>query len=400
MNICMISQALPYLPSRGGFRLYGGNLLRCLSRRHEIELISLLDEGDAEHLDWPRRYCSRVQTIPVSRAGAPMRAANFLAGCLSGAALHQRESLRRLVHEGIAAGRWDVIHVEGDYPAALLPAASPIPRVLSLHDSWTLRCREMIACARTWREKLYYSALEIREPLFERKLYPKFDCSVVVARPDLDEVRRVVPQARVELIPYGTDTEYFHPVAAEKQQATLVFHGHLGYAPNVEAVIEFACHIFPLVRREIPQAVFHIVGADPSPEVRALTALDGIRLSANLADIRSAVCESSVYVCPIRHGTGLKSKVLEAMAMRMPIVAYHPGSTVGIACVNGEHLIAPETPQAFACDVLLLLRDAALRERLACAARRLAERHYSWESRANSFEELYQSLGAERRIAA
>ena len=400
MNICMISQALPYLPSRGGFRLYGGNLLRCLSRRHEIELISLLADGDAEHLDWPREYCSRVQTIPVSRAGAATRAANFLAGCLSGAAWHQRETLRRLVREGIAARRWDVIHVEGDYPAALLPAASPIPRVLSLHDSWTLRCREMISCARTWREKLYYSALEVREPLFERRLYPRFDCSVVVARPDLDEVRRVAPRARVELIPYGTDTEYFHPVAAEKQPATLVFHGHLGYAPNVEAVVEFARDIFPLVRRDVPQCIFHIVGADPSPEVRALAARDGIRLSANPPDIRPAVRESTVYVCPIRHGTGLKSKVLEAMAMRMPIVAYHPGSTVGIACANGEHLMAPETPQAFARDVLLLLRDAALRDRLARAARRLVEENYSWESRAKSFEELYRSLGAEHRFAA
>lgn len=400
MNICMISQALPYLPSRGGFRLYGGNLLRCLSRDHEIELISLLGEGDAEHLDWPRRYAWRVQTIPVPCASAPMRAANFLAGCVSGGAFHQREALARLVRAGLAAGRWDVIHVEGDYPAALLPAASPIPRVLSLHDSWTLRCREMISCARTWREKLYYSALELREPLFERRLYPKFDCSVVVARPDLDEVRRVVPRARVELIPYGTDTEYFHPVPIEKQSATLVFHGHLGYAPNVEAVVEFARDIFPLVRREMPQAVFHVVGADPSPEVRRLAGLDGIRLSANLPDIRRSVCEASVYVCPIRHGTGLKSKVLEAMAMRMPIVAYHPGSTVGIACQNGEHLMAPETPQAFARDVLLLLRDAALRERLAHAAQRLVEEHYSWESRAKSFEDLYRSLGAERRIAA
>jgi glycosyltransferase involved in cell wall biosynthesis len=396
----MISQALPYLPSRGGFRLYGGNLIRCLSKRNRIDLISLLVDDDAGHLDWPRPYCSRVEAVPVRRASAPMRAANFIAGYVSGASLHQRAQLASLVARGLAERRWDVIHVEGDYAGSLLPRPSPVPRVLSLHDSWTLRCREMVCCARTWREKFYYSALELREPRYERLLYPRFDRCVVVADRDLAEVSRVAPGARAELIPYGTDTEYFHPVAVEKKPASLVFHGHLGYAPNVEAVVEFARDIFPRIRAQAPEATFHMVGADPAPEVRALTAIDGVRLSANLPDIRPSVCAASVYVCAIRHGAGLKSKVLEAMAMRMPIVAYHPGSTVGIACENGRHLMAPETPEDFARDALLLLRDAPRAERLARAARELVERSYSWESRAATYEALYQRLAAERRQAA
>jgi glycosyltransferase involved in cell wall biosynthesis len=275
-----------------------------------------------------------------------------------------------------------------------------VPRILSLHDSWTLRCREMVSCARSWRERLYYSALELREPRFERQLYPQFDRAVVVADRDLAEVRRVVPQARAELIPYGTDTEYFHPVAIEKKPASMVFHGHLGYTPNIEAVVEFARHIFPRIRAQAPEATFHMVGADPAPEVRALTSIDGVSLSANLPDIRPSVCAASMYVCAIRHGAGLKSKVLEAMAMRMPIVAYHPGSTVGIACENGRHLLAPETPEAFARDVLLLLRDPARAERLASSARQLVEQQYSWESRAATYEALYRSLADERRRAA
>ncbi|MDE3137940.1 MAG: glycosyltransferase [Acidobacteriota bacterium] len=396
----MISQALPYLPSRGGFRLYGGNLIRCLSKRNRIDLISLLVDDDDEHLEWARRYCSRVETIRVTRASAPMRAANFVAGYVSGAGLHHRAELASLVARGLAERRWDVIHVEGDYAGSLLARELPVPRVLSLHDSWTLRCREMVSCARSWREKLYYSALELREGRFERRLYPQFDRCVVVADRDLAEVRRVVPGARAELIPYGTDTEYFHPVAVEKKPARLVFHGHLGYAPNVEAVVEFVREIFPRIRAQAPEATFHMVGADPAPEVRALIAIDGVLLSANLPDIRPSVCAATIYVCAIRHGAGLKSKVLEAMAMRMPIVAYHPGSTVGIACENGRHLLAPETPADFARDVLLLLRDPRRAEQLSCAAREFVEKNYSWDSRAATYEALYGQLAAERRRAA
>jgi glycosyltransferase involved in cell wall biosynthesis len=143
-----------------------------------------------------------------------------------------------------------------------------------------------------------------------------------------------------------------------------------------------------------------MVGADPAPEVRALVSIDGVRLSANLPDIRPSVCSASVYVCAIRHGAGLKSKVLEAMAMRMPIVAYHPGSTVGIACEHGRHLLGPETADAFARDVLTLLRDREKAERMARAARELVERSYSWDSRAEAWRELYGRLGAARRRAA
>jgi glycosyltransferase involved in cell wall biosynthesis len=123
----------------------------------------------------------------------------------------------------------------------------------------------------------------------------------------------------------------------------------------------------------------------------------GIKISANLPDLRSAVCSAGIYVCAIRHGTGLKSKMLEAMAMQMPIVGYHPGSTVGIDCVYGEHLLAATTPQEFAAHVLDLMRNPAKAEAMAKAARKLVCEKYSWESRARAYEDLYQQVQEERR---
>jgi glycosyltransferase involved in cell wall biosynthesis len=241
--------------------------------------------------------------------------------------------------------------------------------------------------------------LKYYEPRQERLVYPRFERCTVVAAPDLEEVRRTVPKAKVDLIPYGTDTEYFHPLPVQKQGAVLVFHSHLGYAPNIEAALEFADAIFPLILREVPAATFHLVGANPGPKVQALASRTGIKLSANLPDLRSAVCSAQVYVCAIRHGTGLKSKMLEAMAMRMPIVAYHPGSTVGIDCVYGKHLLAAETPQEFAAHVVELLRHPEIADQMAQAARELVEQKYSWESRARAYEELYERVIQERRAA-
>jgi glycosyltransferase involved in cell wall biosynthesis len=386
---------LPYLPSRGGFRLYGGNLITQLSKRHRIDLITFLQDDDAEHLDWAKQHCNTVTTIPMRKPSFVGRVANAVASFSSGKPLRYREQMRTILEEGLRTRKWDVVHVEGDFPGAILPDDLAIPRVLSLHDSWTLRCAEMLNCAQNFQEKLHFQLLSRFEPRWERLLYPRFDRATVVADRDLEEVQRVVPKGRFDLIPYGTDSDYFHPVEVEKHPTTLVFHSHLGYSPNIGAALEFANEIFPLIQRERPDAIFHLVGANPGPQIQELASRPGIKISANLPDLRPAVCSASLYVCAIRYGTGLKSKMLEAMAMRMPIVCY-PGSTVGIEVVHDQHVLVAQDPRSFADHVLALLRDPARASRLAQAGRQLVEQKYSWESRAIAYEQLYRRVIEER----
>lgn len=394
MKIGLVSQALPYLPSRGGFRLYGGNLIRHLSRRHEIHLVSMLIEDDEQHLDWARQYCASVTTIPLPRFRKLMAVPSALSGIFRGRPLQQRRAMAQALDR--AWRNWDVIHVEGGYAGGIMPDL-PIAKVLSLHDSWTLRCEEMLKCAQSSRERLYYKLLSYYEPRYERLLHPRFERCTVVAEPDLAAVRRVVPNGRHELIPYGTDTEYFHPVEVPKEPHTLVFHSHLGYAPNIEAALEFANDIFPLVRVQVPDAVFHLVGAAPGPKIQELASRPGIKISANLPDLRPAVCSAQVYVCAIRHGTGLKSKMLEAMAMRLPIVGY-PGAIVGLeGSTPGRQYFVAQNPKEFAAHVVALLRDPARAAQMAQAGRDLVEEKYSWESRARVYEELYEQVIKERK---
>jgi glycosyltransferase involved in cell wall biosynthesis len=257
----------------------------------------------------------------------------------------------------------------------------------------------MLKCAQSRRERLYYQLLSLHEPRYERLVLPRYERCTVVAQPDVDEVRRVVPAARVELIPYGTDTEYFHPMDVPKQRHTLVFHSHLGYAPNIEAALELANDIFPLVRREVPDAVLHLVGASPGPQILELAKRPGIMVSVNVPDLRPVVCAGEVYVCAIRHGTGLKSKMLEAMAMRLPIVGYS-GAVVGLTgSVPDRHYLVAQDPGEFARHVRALLHDRDRAGRMAQAGRDLVEEQYSWESRARAYEDLYARVIEERKLA-
>lgn len=120
---------------------------------------------------------------------------------------------------------------------------------------------------------------------------------------DLEEVCRTVPEATVDLVPFGTDTVYFHHVPVEKQQGVLVFHSHVGYAPDIEAAFEFANDTFPLIPGKMPTAGSHLVGASPGREVRPLASRPGVRVSADLPDFRAAVCSGQLCVSGIANGT-------------------------------------------------------------------------------------------------
>ena len=179
-----------------------------------------------------------------------------------------------------------------------------------------------------------------------------------------------------------------------KRAGEIVFHGNLSYPPNVDAVHWFINDVLPSIRRERPTTVFHAVGADPVPSVRDLAAQGRIRLSENLDDLRPAVCAGTLYVCPVRRGTGLKFKLLEAMAMAMPIVCSSI-SLSGIDAVHGRHLLVATSAQEFAAHVTSLIHAPAKAAALGLEGRRLVVTRYSWDSRARAFEALYEAVLAE-----
>jgi glycosyltransferase involved in cell wall biosynthesis len=300
-----------------------------------------------------------------------------------------------ILTEGLRSGQWDVLHVEGGYMGGLIPPNLPIPKVLSLHDSWKLRCATMAQCSATWRERLYYHILNQFEPGYERMVYPRFDHCVVVGGTDALAIRSIAPQCHVAVIPNGIDTEFYHPLPARLTSSSFVFHGNLEYAPNVQAASEFAREILPLIRRQVPLAEFHLVGAKPAPQIREIARWPGIRLSANLPDLRYALCSSRVYVCPMRYGTGVKNKLLEAMALGLPIISY-PEAIKGIGCTSGKHLLVADDAEEFARLALDLLNNPERAEAIGRAARRLVVENFSWELRAEKFEELYRRAIWER----
>jgi glycosyltransferase involved in cell wall biosynthesis len=186
-------------------------------------------------------------------------------------------------------------------------------------------------------------------------------------------------------IPNGVDIEYFAPAAAESDGKKLVFTGVMDYGPNEDAVLNFCEHTFPLIQRAMPEIEFWVVGSGPTARVQALTSQSGVHVTGEVDDVRPYVQSAALFVCPLRSGAGMKNKILAAMAMRRPVVATSL-SLEGLEALPEEHVLVADGAEAFAAQVLRLLREPPLAQRLVDRAYRLVTERYSWTARGEMLE--------------
>ena len=170
----------------------------------------------------------------------------------------------------------------------------------------------------------------------------------------------------------------------------MVFTAKMDFRPNVDAVLWFAQEVLPLIRQEVPEARFWVVGKDPHPRLAPLADDPGVRLTGWVEDVRPFIAAAAVYAIPLRIGGGTRLKVLEAMAMGKAIVSTTLGCE-GFDLVPGQELVIADTPEVFARAVLALLADPERRARIGRAARRFAGSRYDWRMIVPRLERVYET---------
>lgn len=173
----------------------------------------------------------------------------------------------------------------------------------------------------------------------------------------------------------------------------LIFTGQMDYAPNVEAAVRVARRIMPLVRERHPEVTFHVVGRRPTDEVLALDGLHGTRVWGRVDDVRPWLKAADMAICPLEIARGIQNKVLEAMAMGLPVVV-SPAAATGIDAVDGHHLVVGASDEALA-QAVCMLADAP-REAMVVgmAARRFAVERMSWQAALAPLAEIVGPMSA------
>jgi glycosyltransferase involved in cell wall biosynthesis len=223
---------------------------------------------------------------------------------------------------------------------------------------------------------------------------------VVTTEREARMVREIWAGARVHVIPNGVDASYFNPgqlsAAANSKDAlqpTVAFVGDMSYFPNQEAASFFARSVLPLIRLELSDARFLIVGRNPSRRVRELQQIAGVEVTGSVPDVRPYLAQTHVSVAPFSIAAGIQNKILEAMACGVPVVAT-TRSAQGLAPEVVAALETAEGADELASKVLRLLKDPQLARRKGMEGMRQVTAGHNWE---RSLEMLLQLLENPKR---
>jgi sugar transferase (PEP-CTERM/EpsH1 system associated) len=387
---------LPYPPNKGD-KIASFNLLRFLAARYDIWLGTFIDDPqDRRHLDALREYCVELCAPEIRPAWARLAS---LRGLLSGEALSlpylRNRRLQDWVDRVLAEHRPERIVVfsgpMAQYVSGRLPADS-----VGLFDMVDVDSEKWRSYGerKRWPMSWLYRREADRLLAFERRMAQVFDATVFVSREEAELFRRLAPEsaARTTYRIQGVDSAFFDPALDLPDPypgaaPALVFTGAMDYWPNVDAVTWFAEEAWPRVRAALPQALLCIVGMRPAAEVQRLAARPGILVTGGVPDVRPYLAHARAAVLPLRIARGIQNKVLEAMAMELPVIAT-PGAMTGIQPYPGFEPTVSEDPALLAEAAIRHLgrprtRDAAAR---ACVLER-----YDWDANLERIARLLES---------
>lgn len=398
MRILQITPQVPYPPDSGG-RAANYHILKGLAQRHTMTLITFVTDETASYVAALQPYCERI--IPIQG-----RTAYTAWGMLSSLFSTRpytivkffSEDMQRAVREIGYSGVIDLAHIDQLHMAQYVHALPPeLPVALRQQNIESVVMRRYAEYAANPVIRTY-AALQARRLYgYEAVMARRFDLCTTLTAVDARTLSRMAPGARIETVPAGVDTGYFHPgaVAVSPEPLRLVTTGDYGWAPTADGLIYFVQNIYPLIRRAVPDVRFSVVGRCPPASIRHGAEASGIDVLGRVDDVRVEILRAGVFVVPTRIGSGIRLKILEAMALHRPVVSTRIGCE-GIEAEHGVHLRMADEPDEFAAHVVDLLRNPPEGRRMTEAAGRLVRDRYAWPALIERLSGLYETLLDER----
>jgi sugar transferase (PEP-CTERM/EpsH1 system associated) len=230
---------------------------------------------------------------------------------------------------------------------------------------------------------------------YEKDVAQEFDKSTFVSLKEAALFKMMMPEVadKVDYFNNGVDTDYFSPIHQFPNPYTtdnriLVFTGAMDYWANIDAVEWFVQKVFPIVRSQVADIKFYIVGSNPAARVLALTKIPGVTVTGKVEDIRPYLKYASIAIAPLRIARGIQNKVLEAMAMGKRVIL-SPQAMEGIQAIDGEELYVATDEITFAGKIINLISEESDVEMNAARSRILSD--YTWSASFTRFDQLFMS---------
>ncbi len=377
MKILYICHRFPFPPKRGG-KIRPFNMIRHLSQRHEVTVCSLArSPAEAEEGKGIAPHCAHFEMAVVSN---PVQTAKMVARLPttvpSSMGYFHSADLARRIDALLANERFDLIFVHCSSVAQYVSKVRGIPKILDFGDMDSQKWLEYVNY-KSFPLKFGYWLEGVKMEAEEKRLARQFDLCTATTRAEWQTLESYGTGVATDWFPNGVDADFFKPDGEGYDADTISFIGRMDYYPNQEAMFRFCEEVWPLLRAQRPAMKLLIVGADPIPAVLKLGELPGVTVTGSVPDVRPYILRSAAMVAPLNIARGTQNKILEAMAMGVPVVSSSIAAG-GVDAVSEEHFLVADSPAQYAAAIVRIADQPAERERLARAGRERMLSHHAW----------------------
>lgn len=401
-RILLLTPQLPY-PPRQGTSLRNFNMIKALSQVVDVTLLSMAEGEVVADIGLLKQFCRVLTPIPVPIRSQAARARQLITSSLPDLGLRLKSDLfAAALDMNLRSAQYDAIQIEGLELASYIveaKSASPLTKiVLDCHNAETElqhRAREVDwTNPSRWPAAIYSSIQTGRLARFEAWALEASDAVLAVSESDRAHLLNLLPAntAEVTVVPNTIDVAEYQMGALPSEEARfdLVFTGKMDYRPNVDGVLWFAEKVWPALQKARPGITWTIVGQKPHTRLDALRGKEGITLTGFVPDILPYLAGASIYIVPLRIGSGTRLKILEAMATGLAIISTRIGAE-GFNVENGKEMILSDSPQEWVESILWLLGDREKRSKMAAAARTFSMQ-YDWRTTVPLLKEVFSGL--------
>ena len=405
MRILFLAFEVPYPLDRGG-RIKTFHYLKALTRNHQVSLAALTRTRDCvERLKFLQSELSLVDVHSILIDLSRLRKFGLALSSLWQAepavmSLYANAEGKRLVERLLDGCHFDLIYVDHLHMAQYVPSQTPAPTLLDQHNVESV-ILQRFADRQSLMPVRWFARREHRKMMcYEAEMCRRFDAIWVTTEVDRKLISPwLLPQQHVQVLPIGVDTDYFQPDGRKQDPHTVISVGTLSWPPNADGVLWFYDRVFSLIKKQVSDSKFMIVGANPPPSIQRLAEDPAVEVTGWVDDIRSYMARSTVMVVPLRGGSGMRVKILNALAMGLPVVSTSVGCE-GIAVTPGDDILVADDVDVFVRQIVALFEDAQLQRRLSRNGIMLIRERYSWNSLYRQIESsvatIFEQLSRDR----
>lgn len=410
MKILFATVTLPYFPGGDGGQSRVFHIIKNMAKNHDVTLVSIVDDRTKPMIHLPGEFCN-IYTTELKTEKKKENKKNrwflrlaaiyrliFYRSRLLDTAYDQYAALHQAIQNNLDIQDFDVLYVEQpatpvfkyfksyeEYDTHLI---ADINMSLVIHFNQKFKARKLD----TVKYQLFRDLLLMRK--LERTIYNHADLVITDSMKEETYLKKFAPNINLKYLPNGVNLNYFKPNPQKpSDRINILMTGNYHFSPNTDGAFYFYNEIFPAIKKAVPRAHFIIAGKRPPDRLIKLGKEDdSVTVTGFVDDMRDYFNISHIFINPLRIGGGARTKILEAFAMKLPVVSTTIGVGHGYDLEDGRHIHIADTKQSFIDKTIALIKDKSKRESMINEAYELVSSEYSWEALSARFEKAVLSI--------